>query len=59
MRAGARRQGLLIENEALEHAETNYDDLLLKGIGRPDAREKVYPKVLRILDRWEHGGLQD
>ena len=43
----------------VRHAETNYDDLLLKGIERRDAREKVYPKVFRILDRWEHGGSQD
>jgi hypothetical protein len=42
----------------IRHAETNYDDLLLKGIERPEAREKVYPKVLQILDRWEHGGSQ-
>jgi len=41
------------------HAETNYDDLLLNGIERWEAREKVYSKVSRILDRWEHGGSQD
>ncbi|UCE52835.1 MAG: DUF2293 domain-containing protein [Desulfobacterales bacterium] len=43
----------------VRHAETNYDDLLLKGIERWEAREKVYPKVHRILDRWEHGESQD
>jgi len=43
----------------VRHAETNYDDLLLNGIGRWEAREKVYPKVSRILDLWEHGGSQD
>jgi hypothetical protein len=42
----------------VRHAETNYDDLLLKGIERWEAREKVYSKVSRILDRWEHGGAQ-
>jgi len=43
----------------VRHAETNYDELLLKSIERWDAREKVYPKVSRILDRWKHGGSQD
>jgi hypothetical protein len=43
----------------VRHAETNYDDLLLRGIERRDAREKVYSKVSQILDRWEHGGSQD
>jgi hypothetical protein len=47
------RQGLLGENVALEHAETNYDNLLLQGIERRDALEKIYPEVFRILDRWE------
>jgi hypothetical protein len=42
----------------VRHAETNYDDLLLKGIERHDAREKVKPKVSRTLDCWEHGGSQ-
>jgi hypothetical protein len=39
----------------VRHAETNYDDFLLKGIERTEAREKVYPKVQRVLERWEHG----
>ena len=43
----------------VRHTETNYDKLLLKGIERRDAREKVYPEVSRILDRWKHGGSQD
>ena len=43
----------------VRHAETNYDDLLLKGIERRDARENVYSKVSQILDRWKHGGSQD
>ncbi|MBW2707445.1 MAG: DUF2293 domain-containing protein [Deltaproteobacteria bacterium] len=41
------------------HAETNYDDLLLKGSERREAREKVYQKVIQILDRWTHGRPQD
>ncbi len=43
----------------VRHAETNYDELLLNGIERCEAQEKVYSKVSRILDRWEHGGSQD
>ena len=43
----------------VRHAETNYDELLLNGIERREARDKVYSKVSRILDRWEHGGSQD
>ena len=39
----------------VRHAETNYDDLLLKGIERWEAREEVYPMVTRTLNRWEHG----
>ena len=43
----------------VRHAETNYDELLLSGIERREARDKVYSKVSRILGRWEHGGSQD
>jgi hypothetical protein len=43
----------------VRHAETNYDELLLKGFERWDAREKVYPEVSRTLDLWEYGGSQD
>jgi len=42
----------------LRHAETDYDELLLNGIERREARDKVYAKVSRILGRWEHGGSQ-
>jgi len=43
----------------VRHAETNYDELLLKGFERWDARQKVYPEVSRTLDLWEYGGSQD
>jgi len=43
----------------VRHAETNYDELLLNGIERREARDKVYAKVSRILDRWGQGGSQD
>jgi hypothetical protein len=37
----------------------DYDELLLSGIERREARNKVYPKASRIFDRWEQGGAQD
>ena len=38
--------------------DTNYDELLLEGIERWDARDEVYPEVSRVLDLWESGGSQ-
>jgi hypothetical protein len=43
----------------VRHAETNYDKLLLQGVERWEARDKVYSTVSRILDCWEHGGAED
>ena len=43
----------------VRHAETSYDELLLKGIDRWEAREKVYSNVFRTLDCWEHGNSKD
>ena len=43
----------------VRHAETNYDDMLLKGVDRREARENVYSKVSDIIDRWKHGEYQD
>ena len=43
----------------VRHAETDYDEFLIDGIERREAREKVFSKVSRILDRWKHGGSQD
>jgi hypothetical protein len=39
----------------VRHAETDYDDLLLQGVDRRDAREQVFSAVSRILDRWKYG----
>jgi hypothetical protein len=63
-RVGRSAAGKALDEEAVRlavtahvrHAETNYDDLLLKGIDRREAREMTYSKVTRILDRWKHGG---
>lgn len=40
----------------IRHAETHYDRLLLQYTERWEAREKVYPTVSTILERWENGG---
>lgn len=39
----------------VRHAMTNYDQLLLKGYDRTDARESVYARVREILDGWIDG----
>lgn len=37
------------------HTETEYDELLLKGHERYDARESIGSKLDRILNKWESG----
>jgi hypothetical protein len=34
------------------HAQTSYDDLLLQGYDRSDARDRVRDEVSRIMDAW-------
>lgn len=36
----------------IRHAETNYDELLIKGLDRSEARQVVYDKVQKILRSW-------
>lgn len=38
----------------VRHTETQYDELLLKGYERFDAREKVRSQVSTVLHAWEH-----
>ncbi len=38
----------------IRHNETPYDDLLMKGWGRSDARFQVEEKVLSILSEWQY-----
>ena len=40
----------------VRHTETNYDDLLVSGFERGEARYAVQPVVSLTLDAWEHGG---
>jgi hypothetical protein len=37
---------------AVRHGDTAYDDLLMTGSSRTEAREQVRPDVQRILDTW-------
>ena len=42
----------------VRHGETLYDDLLMEGQDRFDARERVQPKVEEILEKWTSGSAQ-
>jgi hypothetical protein len=37
------------------HAETEYDELLLRGLERLYAREKIHAELDDILEKWEYG----
>ena len=37
----------------VRHQETNYDELLLSGFERWQAREQVHTKVYHVLDEWQ------
>ena len=39
----------------VRHAETDYDLLLLAGVDRGEARQRVEDRVSRVLETWEHG----
>ena len=39
----------------VRHTETQYDDLLMEGQDRFDARARVRLKVEEILENWESG----
>jgi hypothetical protein len=39
----------------VRHAETKYDDLLMRGFERWEAREEVHAQVAHILAKWEYG----
>jgi hypothetical protein len=36
----------------VRHQESNYDELLARGVDRWDARERVREQVDRVLSRW-------
>ncbi len=59
-RVGRSAAGRALEQQALElavaasvrHRDTNYDDLLMSGIERHDARARVRDAVQHIMDGW-------
>jgi hypothetical protein len=44
---------------SVRHLDTRYDELLMSGMDRGDARERVRPEVERILDRWRETSAVD
>ncbi len=40
----------------VRHEETDYDELLVLGTDRHDARDRVQPQVRKVLDRWQIDG---
>jgi hypothetical protein len=40
---------------SVRHLDTDYDDLLVSGVDRDDARHRVRDRVDRILDTWRDG----
>jgi hypothetical protein len=62
-RVGRTGAGRALDPEAIElavaasvrHLETRYDELLMSGFSRAQARERVLPEVELVLDRWRQG----
>ena len=61
-RVGRTAAGQSLEEEALtlavvahiRHRYTNYDELLMSGNERSDARAEIHDEVERVLDRWRN-----
>jgi hypothetical protein len=59
-RIGRSEAGRALDREAVtlavaaaaRHGDTAYDDLLMSGLSRTEARQRVHPDVQRILDAW-------
>jgi hypothetical protein len=59
-RVGRTEAGRSLEDEALKlvviaavrHNHTNYDELLMKGIERLEARERVWAQIEEVLEGW-------
>jgi hypothetical protein len=59
-RVGRTAAGRALDPEAIalavaasvRHQDTGYDELLMSGVNRTEARERVRPEVERLLDRW-------
>lgn len=44
---------------SVRHRDTGYDDLLMSGISRAEARESVSAEVSRVLDEWTRQARQE
>jgi hypothetical protein len=63
-RVGRSAAGRALDPHAIElavtasvrHEDTRYDELLMSGVDRADARERVRGQVLRVLDEWRADG---
>jgi hypothetical protein len=51
-RAAERRAIELAVIASIRHCDTDYDELLMRGVDRADARERVTAEVDGVLDRW-------
>jgi hypothetical protein len=40
---------------SVRHEDTDYDDLLMSGVGREEARERIRPAIDRVLAAWSKG----
>jgi hypothetical protein len=40
---------------SVRHLDTDYDELLMSGVGRADAREQIRPAIDEVLTAWELG----
>ena len=62
-RVGRTAAGRALGREALElallasvrHQDTGYDELLMSGVDRATARDRVRDQVTAVLDQWRHG----
>ena len=62
-RVGRSAAGRAVDPSAVElavvasvrHRDTDYDDLLMSGVDRADARDRVRDQVDDVLERWRHG----
>jgi hypothetical protein len=60
-RVGRSAAGRALDDEALTlavaawvcHQHTNYDELLMRGVEREDARSEIRGKVEEVLERWQ------
>lgn len=41
---------------SVRHEDTPYDEMLMSGVPRDEARERIRDDIDLILDRWRKGG---